>query len=710
MKKKSRFLTGLLSAVMALSLFALPAAADETTASTQYPTIAQTTGSLKIIKSEKENGEGTPTPLEGVTFTLYKVADIEQNVDASNAIVSLDYTPVNALQGQVINSETKYEGTFKKAVDDAIKAEGLPTAKAPATTDKNGIATFTEVPIGVYLVVETDAPAQVVSKTANFLVSIPMTVHDTADDGTVLTTAHWVYDITAEPKNTTVYGGITLKKYGKNLSAEGADKDTTTCLNGAKFVLQQKQDNNTWKPLTKDDNKAINEDGYVVTTGEGIINVTDLQPGTYRFVEVSAPDGYISDGSKTYEFTIAKSAAGGLTYEIPTDIQDESAAAGTPTIKVINEKPDLKKQVKDAHSENYVDASDYSIGDVINWKVTATIPNTIKDLETFTLTDTMSVGLTWVSVKAADLKVYADGTLLTKSTNGVDGDYVLTPPVDGAEGGTWTIKFTPAGRAKMVGKKLVTVTFNTTLNTNAKIGKGDNSAADNLNDASLKYSNGVKPSTDIVPDAPNPGEYEEKDQAVVYTFKVEVIKVDGKDSNKVLQGAKFTLYKETTLDDENAITAADAKALGLPEGKHWVAAATITTGADGKADVSGLKQGTYYLVETEAPVIKNADGTVTKYNLLKTAIKVEVTADYAVEKQVKLSGDGKVISSEINVTKFNNGDNTGKYTITVKNNTGFDLPTTGGFGTLLFSAIGALLVVGGVGVLMSTKKKKKGNA
>ena len=703
MKKKSRFLTGLLSAVMALSLFALPAAADETTASTQYPTIAQTTGSLKIIKSEKENGEGTPTPLEGVTFTLYKVANIEQNVDASNAIVSLDYTPVNALQGQVINSETKYDGAFKKAVDDARKAGTLPPAEDPATTDGSGIATFTDVPIGVYLVVETGAPSQVVSKTANFLVSIPMTVHDTAEDGTVLTTAHWVYDITAEPKNTTVYGGITLKKYGKNLSAEGTDEDTTNYLNGAKFVLQQKQDNNTWKTLTQNDNKAIGTDGYVVTAGEGVINVTDLQPGTYRFVEVSAPDGYISDGSKTYEFTIAKNDEGNLTYTIPEAIKDESAADGTPTIKVINEKPDLKKQVKDAHSENYVDASDYSIGDVINWKVTATIPNTIKDLETFTLTDTMSAGLTWVSVEAADLKVYADGTLLTKSTNGVGGDYVLTPPA----GGTWQITFTDAGKAKMVSKKLVTVTFNTTLNTNAKIGKVDNSAAGNLNDASLKYSNGVKPSIDIVPGAPNPGEYEEKDQAVVYTFKVEVIKVDGKDSTKVLQGAKFTLYKETTSDDENVITAADAKALGLPdEGKYWVAAATITTGEDGKADVSGLKQGTYYLVETEAPVIKNADGTVTKYNLLKTAIKVEVTADYGVKKTVTKNEDGTVVSSVIEVVKFNDNDNTGKYTITVKNNTGFDLPVTGGFGTLLFSCIGALLVVGGVGVLMSTKKKK----
>ena len=49
-------------------------------------------------------------------------------------------------------------------------------------------------------------------------------------------------------------------------------------------------------------------------------------------------------------------------------------------------------------------------------------------------------------------------------------------------------------------------------------------------------------------------------------------------------------------------------------------------------------------------------------------------------------------------------------TTTVINRKGFTLPVTGGFGTLLFSGIGALLVVGGIGVLMSTKKKKKGNA
>lgn len=54
MKKKSRFLTGLLSAVMALSLCAMPAAADDVNpkATTANPVWTQDTGSITIHKYE----------------------------------------------------------------------------------------------------------------------------------------------------------------------------------------------------------------------------------------------------------------------------------------------------------------------------------------------------------------------------------------------------------------------------------------------------------------------------------------------------------------------------------------------------------------------------------------------------------------------------------------------------------------------------------
>ena len=105
MKKKSRFLTGLLSAVMALSLCALPAmAADDsetTPAPTANPVWTETEGSITIHKYEwndasrgpatgeaedaghlPSNAKGeTPTPLAGATFTVYKVKSEEELKD-----------------------------------------------------------------------------------------------------------------------------------------------------------------------------------------------------------------------------------------------------------------------------------------------------------------------------------------------------------------------------------------------------------------------------------------------------------------------------------------------------------------------------------------------------------------------------------------------------------------------------------------------------
>lgn len=96
MKKKSRFLTGLLSAVMALSLFALPATAaggeaTETPAQKTVSTINWSKkGSITIYKYLKGDTAGSTgtgetdavpndaQPLEGAGFTIYKVMDDKQ--------------------------------------------------------------------------------------------------------------------------------------------------------------------------------------------------------------------------------------------------------------------------------------------------------------------------------------------------------------------------------------------------------------------------------------------------------------------------------------------------------------------------------------------------------------------------------------------------------------------------------------------------------
>lgn len=87
-----------------------------------------------------------------------------------------------------------------------------------------------------------------------------------------------------------------------------------------------------------------------------------------------------------------------------------------------------------------------------------------------------------------------------------------------------------------------------------------------------------------------------------------------------------------------------------------------------------------------------------------------MTVDYETTWTVSNTFDsnGKLIKRDEKSTTFKNGASDYVYAaITIINRKGFDLPTTGGFGTLLFSGIGVLLVVAGVGVLLSLKKKNR---
>ena len=114
-----------------------------------------------------------------------------------------------------------------------------------------------------------------------------------------------------------------------------------------------------------------------------------------------------------------------------------------------------------------------------------------------------------------------------------------------------------------------------------------------------------------------------------------------------------------------------------------------------------LKNGNYYLVET-----KTNDG----YNLLKEPVKVEINVTFATTTETKTETDldGNTTSTTtVKTTSFEGGkDNTGTYEIEVQNNKGFQLPTTGGTGTILASLIGILLMGGGAFVFFSSRKKK----
>lgn len=692
MKKKSRFLTGLLSAVMALSLCALPAAADDAVANTDV--WGDTSASITIHKYEynrPESEKGTPAPgttldakeipegakaLAGVTFTIYKVQD-------RNTLAEY-YSGKNLTEDKfkTFTDVNKYykpsdDGTFTVEDGNGNSVTGIVGQK---TNDK-GETTFSiaSSDLGLYLVVETDAPDKVKTKQIPFLVSVPM--KNPKDQ------VNWLYNINVYPKNATQYGGVTVKKVG----ITGSDAEVT--LNGVTFKLY-KDVKGVWTEVTKrDDNEsALN----LTTTTDGTINISGLSKGDYKLIEQDFKDnkGYIIS-EEPITFTIGED--GEL---VKTNMTQDAAK----NIVVKNYRPDLDKKVyNDAVTDNngYVEGSDYSVGDMVPYQITVKVPQNIGKLTTFTVTDTPAGLEDQKGTIAIAVKDETDKPLTENTEYKVE---------DTTPAGGFSITFDTSKMKNYAGKTLV-ITYNAELLDNAvKTTDG------NTNSAKLTYTNKIDEKGEGVPGSKNTI----TDETVVYTFAIRIKKTDG--GKAKLPDAKFDLYKEVTAGTQTAINGDDAKQFGLDSAKTWLKVESdLTSDKEGLVTTKkGLANGTYYLVETQAP---------TGYNLLAkpVEVKLDIAYKYTWAESERYDTDGNRFKHETSAKgeMFNHsagedgvigtqkgtdvgatGTEAKGTEITVINRKGFELPVTGGFGTLLFSAIGALLVVGGVGVLMSTKKKK----
>lgn len=722
MKKKSRFLTGLLSAVMALSLCALPVSAAGT--QTRVPTLpaidTDKTGTLTIHKYEYNgnvgpNGTGeatdingipttgndAATPLDGVTFTLYKVMNADQ----------LQAYYENA-QGKANDSVTidTYVDVENNAIKDPDKYSEAKDSLYTVITGKTGSAAGTgtakiKLPVGMYAVVETNVPAGVTERTPAFLVSVPMT--DNA--GT-----NWLYDIEVFPKNKTSYTGVTLHKQGKT----GGVNATATELAGFSFKLEKwSETDKSWFEITSEaeggkDNAGKND--VATTTGnDGKITIESLTQGIYRFTETGGPANseYIIDTKTHYVFEVKQDETTKQLVVAPVTVDqakgwnDENnnydcvkkfGSDNVLSIVVDNYKPDVTKSVQNREKDKdgnfgYSQDADYSAKDTVNYKLEVVVPENIADLKTFYVEDNpgnkeeLRYIEDSVKVFAGETELKADTDFKVNETNAggfkVDFKAVNPATINNQNGKTITIKY----------QYMLTANANSTV-------------SGNVNKAELNYSHNAKTGKD---EDDNPRKIH--DEGVVYTFATNILKKG--DDNALLGDVEFELYKEVSKENTTGkavLSEIDAKAKGLDMtgAKQWVLVGKKSTSNDektkGQLTFDGLSNGTYYLVETK---------TNAGYNLLSKPVKVELAITHATSwsKENVWDADGKVFNkhSENTTTFTGTGWNDNKFdTTTVINRKGFTLPRTGGFGTLLFSAIGALLVVGGVGVLMSTKKKK----
>lgn len=708
MKKKSRFLTGLLSAVMALSLFALPVAADEG-GTTANPVWSKTSGSITIHKYEyNENGgsngtgesndsvPGSATVLPNAKFTVYQV---------KNSNWLKDY--YSGEKGTYTQAELDWKTYAEKDTvsGDYVLRSGVSLTKIDEkSTDSKGEAKFDLDELGLYLVMETDAPDAVTTPCEPFLVSVPMT-----RVGATNTNADWLYDVHVYPKNKTSYGGVEITK--KAQIGNGADAAT---LNNVVFKLYKYVPNGeptaatgytttstkaTWKEVTANSKNET----LTLTTQSGKISVNSLPKGYYCFVEqsVDALDKAFIVNKTPHYFEITNnstacqfdfSGEGGKLN--PIGIPDANLK-----FDVVDTRPDLEKQVADNGSNNYVEASDYSVGDSIPYQITVTVPKELLTAKVqnasdfvFTVKDTPQH--TWVN---EDVKIYAEDSNTETSDNGIVVNYDDAANKNNGKG--FNVTFTQDALKVLTNNGTndkFTIKYTAVLQKDAL-----NTAVGNPNKATLDYSNKIDEDGNIVPGNENKSEIE--DDAAVYTFMINIEKHGDSETGTLLDSVKFDLYK--VVDDESAKLGSDLGITDENATKRFELVEHLTT-VKGKVSYSGLAKGTYYLVETE---------TVSPYNLLKGAVKVELNLAYEKTWKAKdVYENGRLIHhDESEREKYFNKDSnktTGDVTSVIINRKGFTLPTTGGFGTLLFSGIGALLVVGGIGVLMSTKKKKKGNA
>ena len=695
MKKKSRFLTGLLSAVMALSLCALPVAAEDAATVQNTDVWGTSAASITIHKYEYNGTDATKpasgkelndsdipqgaTPLKDVTFEIYKVQDKEALASYYSGVSKDDYTN--------FTSKDKYytdngDGTF------TVK-NGTGESVNPAqtkTTNGDGVASFdiANSDLGLYLVVETNAPDKVTKTVEPFLVSVPM--KNPSDQTT------WLYDVHVYPKNGTSYGAVSIVKKGIT------GGDDTGVLAGVTFKLEKKKSDNTWVEVTEPEN-GTNTPFNLTTDSYGRISVSGLSQGTYHFKETGFTG---SEGNKGYilseepiEFTIDNT--GKVTY---------NGAPKTDDIVVENYRPDLDKKVENNKvndGDKYVEGADYSVGDMVPYQITVKVPQNITKLATFTVTDTPAGLEDQNNTIAIAVKGETDKTL----TKGTEYEVKNTTPAGG-----FSITFKTSEMQDYAGKTLVITYKAKLLDSAVKTTDG------NKNSAKLTYTNKIKEDGTPYDNSENTI----TDEAVVYTFAIRIKKTD--DKNAKLSGAKFDLYKEATTDTEDKISADQKKATGLDPSKEWVKVeGNLESDNNGLVTTNnGLANGTYYLVETQAP---------RDYNLLAKPVEVKLDIAYkytwaesktydpdgnltkhaasAKEEKFDKAEDEKDNNAKVIGTRKGenaSGATTGVWEIAVINRKGFDLPVTGGFGTLLFSGIGALLVVGGIGVLMSIKKKK----
>ena len=333
--------------------------------------------------------------------------------------------------------------------------------------------------------------------------------------------------------------------------------------------------------------------------------------------------------------------------------------------------PEVQKKVKDINDStetelsDWQDSADHDLGDDVPFQLKATLANNVSAYDTYKIIfhDTMSAGLTY----NYDFKAIFDGNDVTSYFT------------DSYEGTKLTFSCDDVKEFGASDSDVIIIEYTAVLNENALLG-----SAGNPNEVYLEYSNNPNWVAGGNHDNDGDGDVDEDDdeedtgktpvdKVIVFTYKIVVNKVDP-DLNP-LAGAGFTLYKKDVTGAWNPIG----------EELKGEALTTFTW--------THIDDGDYKIVETTVPA---------GYNSIDP-IEFTVTAEHEIlsddPRLTSLSGD--LVSGE---AEFTASVTEGSVSTTVVNQSGVELPETGGIGTTIFYTMGAVMVLGAA-VLLITKKR-----
>lgn len=411
------------------------------------------------------------------------------------------------------------------------------------------------------------------------------------------------------------------------------------------------------------------------TDTKGELKYSDLSAGYYYVKEnLSASTGYQVQGAGNEEKTIT-SAAKPFIVAVPMTSPD-----GTDWTEDVHVYP--KNQGLSA--EKKPDSPSVTVGDKVEWTISANVPSDIADYQKFDVIDELDQRLNYVADSVKIVGLDDSGTKVVTLTD-LDDFIVTDVAASGPDKEKVLISLKADGIKKLGTTNVVKVviTFATTVNGNI----ADDAGNIIENNAAIEFENGSTTDTD------------KSTTATVHTGTIKINKTYS--GGTVDESAQFQLaktqadaengnYLRVVLDDSNTYIK-DIVAPGeggYDAAKKWIALPTETDSSK-----LGLKADTFY--------VKSFEGLRTY-----TGPDDNKAFDSYYLTETKAPEDYNLLDKPLEIT-FDEDDTSTNYVHTtdeIENKKGFTLPNTGGVGTVLLVVAGIVLI--GLAILLTMNKKK----